>query len=154
MTTETWDTSNTGTRWNDRDQHHLLRLYHSGETIDTIARMLRRTSHAIACRLEGLGAFIPNGGSERYACKTETNTQQQENNMTQINNTKATQQVTYIFGREAANVTDQDIIQYIKSLETKISDLKAIKVTSVKITAMIAEHKKDIADLVALLDAR
>ena len=61
---------------------------------------------------------------------------------------------TFINGQNAAILTDEQIFQKIARLEQEIDKLKAIRAKSTKLEASIEAMEKDVADLVAYVDAR
>jgi len=62
--------------------------------------------------------------------------------------------VTMVNNVRAADLSDDEIIAAIKSEQASIVDLEAVGVTSKHITKRVTEHKKSVAALVKLLDAR
>jgi hypothetical protein len=67
---------------------------------------------------------------------------------------KPVQQVTYVFGIDAANVSDSAIFEHIRRLEGEIANLDAIKNKPAKLKAEIASKKAQIDELVSFVDER
>jgi hypothetical protein len=78
----------------------------------------------------------------------------QENNMSSVDSKQAVQQVTFIFGQDAANVTDSAVFELIRKLEGEIANLDAIKNKPAKLKAEIANKKAQIDELVKFVDNR
>lgn len=79
---------------------------------------------------------------------------QQEKHTMNINPNIAIETKTVIFGLDAANMTDQQLIDAIKRVEGDISKLKEVKTKSKKIASNIAELESNLDAIVAVLDAR
>lgn len=90
---------------------------------------------------------------DRVATNIETITK--ENPMTiATNQNVAIETKTIIFGMDAANMSEQQLIDAIKRVEGDIAKLKEVKTKSKKIAANIAELENNLAQIVAVLDAR
>lgn len=61
---------------------------------------------------------------------------------------------TIIFGRDAAELSEQDLIDAIKRVEGSIGKLREVKTSSKKITANIVQLEAQLAAIVDVLDAR
>ena len=88
---------------------------------------------------------VPNG--------TET---QEENTMNQTTNTFTAPFVTksYIYGKDVEQMTEQELINAIRSVETEIDSLKTVKTPSTKIAAKIEELQSMLAKIVGVLDGK
>jgi hypothetical protein len=62
--------------------------------------------------------------------------------------------ITYINNADVRALSDEQLIDSIKQLETEIADLGQVKTESVKIKAKIAELQDTLTHVVAILDAR
>ena len=62
--------------------------------------------------------------------------------------------ITYINGADVTKMTDEQLIDAIKTIEGEIAALSAVKTKSSKITTKIAEAESTLAQVVAVLDAR
>ena len=67
---------------------------------------------------------------------------------------KAFETKVIIFGRDAANLTEQELINAIKQVEGEIARLKEVKTKSKKIAANIADLEGQLNSIVEVLDAR
>jgi hypothetical protein len=75
-------------------------------------------------------------------------------NTTSMPPQKAFETKVIIFGRDAANMTEQELINAIKQVEGEIARLKEVKTKSKKIAANIADLESQLASIVEVLDAR
>ena len=71
-----------------------------------------------------------------------------------VNAKTAVSQVTYIFGVDAANVSDTAIFEHIRNIENEIKSLEAIKAAPVALMKRIDEMYKDIEALVKFSNDR
>lgn len=69
-------------------------------------------------------------------------------------NKPAVEQVTRIYDRDAADISDDTLISYITKLEGEIAALEKITVRSKKITAIIVKKREDLQHIVDVLDSR
>jgi len=96
-----------------------------------------------------------------------TQTTEQEQDMTTINIDKnsavsvvtiddnnGSNTVTYIYGKEAPTVSDDQIFQHIAELENQIEALSRIKTKPKKLTVKLEAMQNDIEALVTLVDER
>ena len=96
-------------------------------------------------------------GSEPQATETTNETEtQEENTMNQTTNTFAAAFVTksYIYGKDVEQMTEQELISAIRSVETEIDSLKTVKTPSTKIAAKIEELQSMLAKIVGVLDGK
>ena len=82
------------------------------------------------------------------------NQHKREKTMTTVDSSKAVQQVTFIYGIDAANVTDDNIFEMVRALESKIDNSEKIKNKPKKLKAQIEAYKAEINELVNFVDAR
>lgn len=71
-----------------------------------------------------------------------------------INSNKAVENITYIYGVDAANVTDDQIFQHIANRELEIKSLEVIENKPKKLAAKIEALHAEIKILVDFVDAR
>ena len=77
----------------------------------------------------------------------------QDNTMSHlVDNTKAIQDVTYIFGRDLATLSAADMISAIERIQKDVDTLTRTGVDSKYIKAQVKAHNDTIAQLVAKLD--
>lgn len=69
-------------------------------------------------------------------------------------NTVEIKTITYINNADVTKLTDEQLIDAIKTIENEIAALKAVKTKSTKITAKITEAQDTLAKVVAVLDGR
>lgn len=74
-----------------------------------------------------------------------------DTNMT-INHTIPVQQITYVFGKDVNLMSEEELINAIKQVETEIEKLSSVKTESTKINLRISEHKETLQKLAKLLD--
>lgn len=67
---------------------------------------------------------------------------------------KAVSTITLIYGKDSRFVTDDEIFNHIKRLESDIKNLNAIENKPKKLEAKVESIKGDIKDLVSLADGR
>ena len=97
------------------------------------------------------GINIPIGLKDlngQYVIKTE------ESEQIMVDSSKAVEQVTFIYGTTAANVTDDNIFEMIRVLESKIENSSKIKNKPKKLETQIESYKAEIDELVKFVDAR
>lgn len=83
------------------------------------------------------------------AVPNETETQE-ENTMSQA----AFVTKSYIYGKDVEQMTEQELINAIRSVETEIDSLKTVKTPSTKIAAKIEELQDMLAKIVGVLDGK
>lgn len=83
------------------------------------------------------------------AVPNETETQE-ENTMSQA----AFVTKSYIYGKDVEQMTEQELINAIRSVETEIDSLKTVKTPSTKIAAKIEELQGMLAKIVGVLDGK
>lgn len=71
-----------------------------------------------------------------------------------MNVNKPYENISYVYGVEAATASDAHLINSIKQVDTKINHLSDLKGTSKKVDAMIKSLEDDKAAIVAVLDSR
>ena len=71
-----------------------------------------------------------------------------------MSNTVEIKTITYINNADVTKLSDEQLIDAIKTIENEIAALKAVKTKSTKITAKIAEAQDTLAKVVAVLDGR
>jgi hypothetical protein len=71
-----------------------------------------------------------------------------------MSNTVEIKTITYINNADVTKLSDEQLIDTIKTIENEIVALKAVKTKSTKITAKIAEAQDTLVKVVAVLDAR
>lgn len=71
-----------------------------------------------------------------------------------MSNTVEIKTITYINNVDVTKLTEEQLIDAIKTIEGEITALKAVKTKSTKITAKIAEAENTLAKVVEVLDAR
>jgi hypothetical protein len=81
-------------------------------------------------------------------------TTQESNMTTSVDSKQAVQQVTFIFGQDAAVVTDGAIFELIRKLEGEIANLDAIKNKPAKLKEEIKTKQMQINELVKFVDNR
>lgn len=94
------------------------------------------------------------GHLDRVATALETIVKEKETMTIIANQNVAIETKTIIFGMDAANMSEQQLIDAIKRVEGDIAKLKEVKTKSKKIAANIAELENNLAQIVAVLDAR
>lgn len=77
----------------------------------------------------------------------------QDNTMSNVDNTKAIQDVTYIFGRDITTLSAADLIAAIERIQNDNEVLTRTGVDSKYIKAQVKSNNDTIAQLVAKLDA-
>ena len=82
------------------------------------------------------------------------NPQESDQIMPTVDNKVAVQQVTFIYGNDAAIVTDDNIFEMIRTLEAKIENSSKIKNKPKKLETQIESYKAEIDELVKFVDAR
>lgn len=83
------------------------------------------------------------------AVPNETETQE-ENTMSQA----AFVTKSYIYGKDVEQMSEHELINAIRSVETEIDSLKTVKTPSTKIAAKIAELEDMLAKIVGVLDGK
>jgi hypothetical protein len=91
-------------------------------------------------------AFLQLSGSTPQTCTIQP--LQKENTM------KAIETITYVYGNNVTEMTDQQLIAAIKKAEGERDALNAVKTVSKKVKALQAEWDAAISDMVEILDAR
>ena len=89
----------------------------------------------------------------RVASTLAATTKEKEHTMN-TNPTTPIEIKTVIFGRDAAELSEQDLIEAIKRVEGSIGKLKEVKTSSKKIAANIEQLEEQLAAIVAVLDTR
>lgn len=153
---------NQGKIWNEEEEEMLRRAYHLNVSLKEMCRDLGRTPYGIVARLELLGLIVKDARTNTYyrsvaAKPTQSpQTTTKESIMAAINTNETTAFETkqIIFGQDATKMSEDDLIQAIKRVEGDIAKLKEVKTTSKKIAANIAAHEEQLAQIVAVLDAR
>lgn len=74
--------------------------------------------------------------------------------MSSIDSKKPVQQVTYVFGRDVADMKDTDYYDLIRILEKEIKEYESIEHKPNKLVLKIAETKTAIQAIVALMDSK
>ena len=82
------------------------------------------------------------------------NPQESDQIMPTVDNKVAIQQVTFIYGNDAANVTDDNVFEMIRTLEAKIESSDKIKNKPKKLKTQIEKYKAEIDELVKFVDGR
>lgn len=152
--------ANSGKAWHKPEEQELLRVFDStydcklGIVLATHAARHRRSVHSIALRLQlhGRVKFNHDGSVSRINPTEETN---QENTMyapTNINFEK--KELVLIRGKDAANMSDDEIFHLISGLKDQIKHLQNIDVKSTKIAKRIGELNDDVGNLVMYVDNR
>lgn len=62
------------------------------------------------------------------------------------------QQITYVFGKDVETMSEEELINTIKSVEQEVINLTSVKTKSAKIALRISEHKETLQTLAKLLD--
>lgn len=60
----------------------------------------------------------------------------------------------FVYGQDTANMTEEQLIEAIKKIETEIANLGAVKTKSKKIAERTAELETMLAAVVTVLDAK
>lgn len=84
----------------------------------------------------------------------QSTTKKEENKMSSIDNKKAVQTITYVYGNDTAEMKDADYYVIIRGLEKEIKDLDGIENKPKKLIATIAEKQEAINSIVALMDSK
>lgn len=80
--------------------------------------------------------------------------EKEEIKMSSIDNKKAVQNVTYVFGKDTADMKDADYYTVIRGLEAEIKYLEGIENKPKKLIATIKEKQEAIKSIVDLMDSK
>ena len=168
-----------GYAWSHSEIEHLRKEYQRGSSMEEIATSLRRTGLGICERMRVLG-LIRKSAAGHYLCSIDvpapapknadsnpcgeiaftqeyeaTFTQEKPmTTMIQTNPNVAIETRTIVFGRDAATLSDNELIDAIKRIEGDIAKLGEVKTESKKIKSNIKELKDQLSKIVEILDAR
>lgn len=152
--------ANSGKAWHKPEEQELLRVFDSaydcklGIVLATHAARHRRSVHAIALRLRlhGRVKFNHDGSISRSNPTEETNQENAMHAPTNINFEK--KELVLIRGKDAANMSDDEIFNLVSELKGQINHLQNMGVESTKIAKRIGELSDDIASLIMYVDNR
>lgn len=153
----------------------LLNLHGADDRDDTVngnfRQLINRTS--IAMRNEGGKAFVgsqtresrevlrqyfhrqlANRSAVSNVATTSTATPTNQGIDMSINAKVAVQSVTYVFGRDIDSVSDEEVFEAIRKINKDVATLESTGVESRALTRRIGALKKQIAELVAVVDER
>ena len=74
--------------------------------------------------------------------------------MAVIDGTIALQQIPYIFGKDARDLKDNEIYEYIKTIQYKIKSLNEVENKPKKLLAEVKRLQSEIDELVKFVDGR
>lgn len=169
-----------GKFWSDREEEDLLHMLDARMPLQEICEKLGRTSLGVCERGVNLGVLKRTVESDFVFAKPQIrlkspDTIQVSNNEVNQSTLMENEEMSYptitatamsmppqkafetkviIFGRDAANMTEQELINAIKQVEGEIARLKEVKTKSKKIAANIADLESQLASIVEVLDAR
>lgn len=154
---------NHGARWTSEQYAELKHLWFcTDKAFATICDEMGRSWAAVIAKLSEQKwvkydpikcAYTYQRNSRLDDIETETNTQF-ETPKEEIMSNANIETKTFIAGADAANMDDAQVFRHIAKLEQEIDKLKAIRAKSTKLSAAVAALEKDVADLVAYVDAR
>ncbi len=146
-----------GKTWTPSEYRELQNCWNADMRIEQIAYQMGRPILGILIKLEDmklLQAFDKYPNSWTYmakrVCPNPQTEVRQENNMS----TKNIETQTLIRGRNAAEMTDEEIFGFIANLEKKLEGMDTIKAKSVKLEAAKSALQEDINNLVMYVDGR
>lgn len=147
-----------GMPWSGHDHEMLDALARRRRSLEDMCVQLQRPSTGVIPKLIYGGHIKATDNGYVWAKTTETQPETQEE--TTMNPEKAGERVAnirtqvLIRGRDASHMSDEEIFKLIAKLELEVEALLAIKAKSIKLKAAVDALNKDIADLVAYVDAR
>lgn len=172
--------SRIGKNWGEQEKEDLHAMLDARMPLREICEKLGRSSLGICERGVNLGVLKKTMESDFVFAKPQA--RQQPNDTIQVSNNEVNQttfteneEMNYptnsitaaslppqkafetkviIFGRDAANLTEQELINAIKQVEGEIARLKEVKTKSKKIAANIADLEGQLNSIVEVLDAR
>jgi len=114
-------------------------------------RYLPKKYHDAAKKYPGA---LATGAADREQYQLSIEAQFKESTMGErACSTPAVRVRTEIFGRDVKDYTDDEVMSLVQGLEAKIAKYAAMTTKPKRITATIAQLKKDLADVVAAFDA-
>lgn len=128
----------------------LFRCWLGKVPISVIDEYLPKSDHWAA---EAIRQRLTTPRSTEAETKPETQTEK-DIDMTTIDKTTPVQNITYIFGVPADQVTDEQLWGHIGNLESQISQLQGIENKPKSLLARIEKLNANIKELVALADSK
>lgn len=146
----------------DTVRPHLEAIKRSGNAAQIVNRY-RKTNIRLWETLSGdqrNADFLEDCSDQRAASsKGDTDTDSSTGNSatnlesTNVNSSKATQTISYIYGRDVSTLNTQELLNAAVRVKAEIKALADTGVTSTKVDAMTAELNASLATIVTALDA-
>jgi len=147
--------SNHGVRWTSEHYDTLKQLwFHTDKPFAAICDEMGRSWASVVAKLSEQGWARYDAGMcaytyDRNKFKTQPTTTKEE-----IMSNANIETKTFIAGTDASTMDDAQVFRHIAKLEGEVDKLKAIRAKSTKLSAAIKKLERDIAELVAYIDAR
>ena len=142
-----------GMTWTTDELNHLDEMYLAGCDLRAMTTALERPVDGVMAKLAHLGRCVYSGtGRIYYHAKPNSRTNTTEETTMEKNAPIETK--TFIFGADAANMTDAQIFTQIGKIEREIATLDQIQHKPKKLSARIEELRADVVKLAEYVDAR
>lgn len=151
--------ANHGARWTPEHYDALKQFwFHTDKSFAEICDEMGRSWASVMAKLSEQGWAKYDAGMcaytyDRNKYRNKSEPQYTETKETIMSNANI-ETKTFIAGTDASTMDDAQVFRHIAKLEGEVDKLKAIRAKSTKLSAAIKKLERDIAELVAYIDAR